>query len=156
IFGGAGLLCSLSFIFDWSLARRGDFIIAPATLGLIVGLFLIPVPHYHYYVLFLPLVALFGATFVIESVTKLADLRDRLTVGQWTSVAALISIAILTVLIFIAQGAESHWPLFLIIGYWFVVLFGCMALIFRRAPAVALVFFFVAMILGPLKRLQST
>ena len=154
-FGSAGLLCSLSFIFRRSSSQRGGFIIAPATLALIVGLFLIPFPHYQYYVLFLPLVAVFAATFLVESVAKLADLRDRLTVWQWTSIAALSSIAILAGLVLIGRGAGSHWPLFLIIGYWFGMLLGGMALIFMRAPAVALVFFLVAMIIGPLKRLQK-
>ena len=155
-FGSAGLLCSLSSLFGRSLPGRGDFIIAPATLSLIVGLFLIPTPYYQYYVLFLPLVALFAAAFLLESVIKLADLRDRLTVGQWTSIAALISIVILAGLVLIGRGAGSHWPLFLIVGYWFGMLLGGMALIFMRVPAVALVFFLIAMIIGPLNRLQNT
>ena len=155
-FGSAGLLCSLAFIFRRSSSQRGGFIIAPATLALIVGLFLIPFARYQYYVLFLPLVAVFAATFLVESVAKLADLRDRLTVGQWTSIAALSSIVILAGLVSIGRGVGSHWPLFLIVGYWFGILLGGMALIFIRAPAVGLVFFLVAMIIGPLNRLQNT
>jgi hypothetical protein len=155
-FGSAGLLCSFAYIFRRSSSQRGGFIIAPATLALIVGLFLIPFARSQYYILFLPLVAVFAATFLVESVTKLADLRDRLAVWQWTSIAALSSIVILAGLVLIGRGAGSHWPLFLILGYWFGMLLGGMALIFMRAPAVALVFFLVAMIIGPLHRLQST
>jgi hypothetical protein len=154
-FGSAGLLCSLSFIFTRSSTERAGFFIAPFTLALIVGLFLIPFPRYQYYVLFLPLVAIFAATFLVESVAKLTDLRDRLTVVQWTVVAVFSSMVILTLLVLIARGSGSDWPLFLIIGYWFGVLLACMALIFRRAPAVALVFFLVAMSVGPLKRYEK-
>lgn len=154
-FGSAGLLSALPFIFRPSSLPYGDFIIVPATVALIVGLFLIPVPHYQYYVLFLPLVAICAATFLVESVTKLADLRDRLMVWRWASIAALGSGAILTGVLLIGRGAGSHWPLFLIIGYWFVVLLGSMALIFMRARNVALVFFLVAMSVGPLMRLHN-
>src|SRR5262249_52397110 len=125
------------------------------TLALIVGLFLIPVPHYQYYILFLPLIALFAATFLVGSVTKLADLRDRLTVSRWASIVALSSLAVLAGLILIARGAESHWPLFLIIGYWFVMLLGSMALIFMGARHVALGFFLIAVSVGPLMRLHN-
>lgn len=155
-FGSAGLLCSLPFIFRRSSPQRGGFVIAPATLALIVGLFLIPFPLYQYYVLFLPLVAVFAATFLVDSVAKLADLRDRLTVWQWTSITALASGAILTGLMLIGRGAGSHWPLFVFTGYWFVVLLGCTALVFIRFQTLALVFFLVAMSVGPLKRLHDT
>jgi Dolichyl-phosphate-mannose-protein mannosyltransferase len=156
LFGSAGLLCSLPFIFRRSSLKSGGFVIAPAALALIVGLFLIPFPLYQYYILLFPLVAVFAATFLIDSIAKLGHLRERLTDWQWTSIAALISIAILTGLVLIGRGAESHWPLFLIIGYWLGALLSCMALLFRRAPGIALIFFLVAMIVGPMKRLQST
>jgi len=154
-FGSAGLLSALPFIFRPSSLPHGDFIIVPATVALIVGLFLIPFPHYQYYVLFLPLVAVFAATFLVEWITKLADLRDRLTVSQWASIAALGSGAMLTGVVVIGRGAGSHWPVFLIVGYWFVVLLASMALIFMRARNVALVFFLIAMSVGPLMRLHN-
>jgi hypothetical protein len=136
--------------------QRGGFIIAPATVALIVGLFLIPFARYQYYIFFLPLVAVFAATFLLESVAKLVELRGQLTVRQWTGVAALSSVVIVPVLLLIGQGSGSHWPLWLILGYWLGMLLGGMALILIRAPTVALVFFLVAMSIGPLNRLRNT
>jgi len=156
VFGSAGLLCSFAFIFRRSSSQRGGFIIAPATLALIVGLFLIPFARSQYYIFFLPLVAVFAATFLLESVAKLVELRGQLTVRRWTGVAALSSVVIVPVLLLIGQSSGSHWPLLLMLGYWLGMLLGGMTLILIRAPTVALVFFLVAMSIGPLNRLWNT
>jgi hypothetical protein len=154
-FGIAGVLYSIRSILSQSSLRHGDFFVVPSTFTLLIGLFLIPVPQYQYYILFLPLVAIFAAAFVVESVPKLADLKDRLTVWQWISVAASISLAILVALAILGHHAGSHWPWYLFVGYWFGVLLVCMGLIFKRASAIAVLLFSIAMSVGPLKRLQN-
>jgi 4-amino-4-deoxy-L-arabinose transferase-like glycosyltransferase len=156
VFGSAGLICSLAFVFRWSSSERGGFIIAPAAVSLVVGLFLIPFARSQYYIFFLPLVAVFAATFLLESVAKLVELRGQLTVRRWTGVAALSSVVIVPVLLLIGQSSGSHWPLLLMLGYWLGMLLGGMTLILIRAPTVALVFFLVAMSIGPLNRLWNT
>lgn len=60
---------------------RGDYIIGINLIGLIIGLFIIPVPWRQYYLIFLPLLALFAARFLINVVDELANSR---TTGTWT------------------------------------------------------------------------
>jgi len=59
----------------------GDYIIAINLVGLMVGLFIIPVPWRQYYLIFLPLLALFAARFLINVINELANSR---TDGPWT------------------------------------------------------------------------
>lgn len=57
--------------------RRGDSVLALNTLGLVIGLFIIPVPQQQYLLLFLPLLALHAADAVIGFVSILMVLRER-------------------------------------------------------------------------------
>src|SRR5262249_23468914 len=61
LFGIVGLINSLVAIFQKSLSKSGDFIVAPTTLSLVAGLFLIPFPYYQYYIAFLPTLAVIAA-----------------------------------------------------------------------------------------------
>jgi uncharacterized membrane protein len=153
-FGSAGLLYTLPHLFRRSSPSL-DSLITLATIALLVGLFLIPVPHFQYFVLFMPLVAIFAASFLVNSVTKLAKMRNCLTVWQWISVAALSSIVLLGGLISIAHGHRSHLPPFLVVGYWFGLCLATMVVAFGRKPILALVLFLVGMSVGSMKRLQS-
>jgi hypothetical protein len=53
--------------------RRGDFILVLNGIGLFAGLFLIPVPHRQYYLMFLPLMALCAAAAIVDGVDFLAE-----------------------------------------------------------------------------------
>ncbi len=57
--------------------RQGDFVLALNTLGLIIGLYIIPVPQRQYLLLFLPLLALHAADVVVGLVGLLIALQDR-------------------------------------------------------------------------------
>jgi hypothetical protein len=153
-FGSAGLLYTLPHLFRRSSPSLGS-LITLATIALLVGLFLIPVPHFQYFVLFMPLGAIFAASFLVNSVTKLAEMRNCLTVWQWISVAAMSSIILLGGLISIAHGTRSYLPPLLVVGYWFGLYLVTMVFAFRRKPILSLVLFLVGMSLGSMKRLQS-
>jgi 4-amino-4-deoxy-L-arabinose transferase-like glycosyltransferase len=51
--------------------RRGDYIVVVSGISLVTGLFLIPVPHRQYYLLFLPLMALCAAAAVVSAIDLL-------------------------------------------------------------------------------------
>jgi hypothetical protein len=156
ILGAAGSLVSLRSLFRKTLSLRGDFIILPSALSLIAGLFLIPTPQFQYYVFFLPLVAIFAAAFLLDSVAKLGKLRDQSTDGQWIVFAILCLTVILGIITRIAWGAGSQWPVYLVVGYWSAALFVSMAFVFLRMPAVALGLLFAAMSLAPLIRIHKS
>ena len=46
--------------------RRGDYVLVSSALSLFAGLFLTPLPYHQYYVMFLPLLALFAATSLVQ------------------------------------------------------------------------------------------
>ena len=72
-FGLLGLLWAVPKIFSGPSIERGDYIIAINLVGLIVGLFIIPVPYRQYYMMFIPLLALFAARFLVQIVEYLAS-----------------------------------------------------------------------------------
>ena len=74
-FGLMGLVWTVRNISGASFVLRGDYIIAINLVGLIVGLFIIPVPWRQYYLIFLPLLALFAAKFLINVINELANSR---------------------------------------------------------------------------------
>jgi len=80
-FGLLGLLWAVPKLISGPNLDRGDYIIAINLVGLIIGLFIIPVPWRQYYLMFLPLLALFAARFLINVIDKLANSR---TDGPWT------------------------------------------------------------------------
>ena len=80
-FGLLGWLWAFSRIISASSLDRGDYIFTINLAGLMVGLFIIPVPWRQYYLMFLPLLALFAARFLINVINELANSR---TDGPWT------------------------------------------------------------------------
>ncbi len=152
LLGIAGLIRSMVSMLCKTF-RTGDFILTPATLSLIAGLFLIPTPYYQYYVLFLPLAALFASGFLLELVGLLANLRTRLPVGRWVALVGTGSVVPILGIGLIARNSGSPWPLVVILGYWSAVILGTLILLFRRVPALALGFFFLGIIVGPLVRI---
>jgi 4-amino-4-deoxy-L-arabinose transferase-like glycosyltransferase len=76
-----GLLVGLSVIgvlgiglrmFSREAFRRGDYIVVINGIGLFAGLFIISVPHRQYYLMFLPLIAIYAATAMVDLVDFLA------------------------------------------------------------------------------------
>ena len=65
-FGLAGLLWSIYNLMSPDSIKRGDYIMVINLIGLIVGLFIIPVPWKQYYLIFLPLLGLFAARFILD------------------------------------------------------------------------------------------
>jgi hypothetical protein len=75
-FGLLGLLWAVPKLFTGPSFGRGDYIMAINLVGLIVGLFIIPVPYRQYYMMILPLLALFAARFLVEIIGYLANFRS--------------------------------------------------------------------------------
>jgi 4-amino-4-deoxy-L-arabinose transferase-like glycosyltransferase len=76
-----GLLVGLSVIgvlgiglrmFSREAFRRGDYILVINGIGLFAGLFIISVPHRQYYLMFLPLIAIYAAAAIVDVVDVLA------------------------------------------------------------------------------------
>ncbi|MGH7834472.1 MAG: hypothetical protein ACREQK_12560, partial [Candidatus Binatia bacterium] len=67
-----GLLSMTLRMFSREAFRRGDTIVAVNGIGLFAGLFVIPVPHRQYYLMFLPLMALCSAAAVVDAIEFLA------------------------------------------------------------------------------------
>jgi 4-amino-4-deoxy-L-arabinose transferase-like glycosyltransferase len=151
----AGLLQSILLIFQRSTGRRGDFILVPCTLALLVGLFVIPVPYAQYYLLFLPLVALFAAAFLLESVMRLIELRASLTPWQWISAVGFFCIPFIVFIVLLSREAGTHWPPLVVPAYWSFALLGCIALAFIKARTLSLVFLLVALSIPPMIRLHG-
>jgi len=61
-------------MFSTSSFIRGDFVIVICTAGLGVGLFLIPEPISHYFMMFIPLLSLLAADLIIKLTDALAEL----------------------------------------------------------------------------------
>jgi hypothetical protein len=155
LFGVAGLVGAIRRSTTHPSDSRGEFILVPATLSLLIGLFVIPVPHYQYYIFFLPLLSLFAAAFLTDSVDQLALRRDQLTGVQWLRLAAGVAGVILAALAVLGIGVGSHRPIALILGYWTAVMLGFSALMVIRAQGAAVALFLLGLTVGPVLRLRS-
>jgi Dolichyl-phosphate-mannose-protein mannosyltransferase len=77
---GAGIVACLASFWRREFVRRGDHLLLFPLLSLLVGAFIIPVPHRQYFLLFLPL----GALFAGEALTALlVKVRRRGLNGSW-------------------------------------------------------------------------
>jgi len=131
-----------------------DVIVAPSTLGVIAGLFLIPVPYAQYYLLLLPLAAMSAAAFLIDAVEFMIGLRQRGPGRDWWRSAGLRSLVVLIFLSMTAVGAGSNHPVAVTI-YWYAVLLVALVVLWMRYPRTSLAFFLIAVSLPPLKRLHD-
>lgn len=68
-----GVLSITLKMFSRSAFRRGDYVVALNGIGLFAGLFIISVPHRQYYLMFLPLMALYAATAMVDMIEFLAE-----------------------------------------------------------------------------------
>jgi 4-amino-4-deoxy-L-arabinose transferase-like glycosyltransferase len=75
--GLIGLARALGGMFTAAGSRRGDAVLALNTLGLIIGLYILPVPRQQYLLLFLPLLALLAADTLAGIIGLMVMLRDR-------------------------------------------------------------------------------
>ena len=155
--GVAGLLRGFAPLFRTEGRRApGTLVVAFATSALIAGLFVIPVPQYQYFVLFLPLMAVFAAAFLVDALTALAVLRDVVSPARWLSAAAMWGVATCGAITLIGIGTQSDRPLWLIVGYWAVVLVTTGMLVFVRYRRLALIAFLCGMTVNPMIRLQRS
>jgi hypothetical protein len=73
-FGLLGMIWAIYKSFTLGSFRRGDYIMVINLIGLLVGLFIIPVPWRQYYLIFLPLLALFSARFLTGVINDLIEI----------------------------------------------------------------------------------
>src|SRR5262249_36584036 len=113
-----------------------DFILLPATLGVLAGLFLIPVPYAQYYLLFLPLCALFASAYLIEAVDNLGKMQDDIDWREWISWVSPYCIAVFLFLGLICLSVGSDHPL-IVTAYWFSAFVGAAVLLRLKTPTFA-------------------
>lgn len=154
LLGSWALCASLSSMIS-RLHPTQDAIVVPTALSLIVGLFLIPLPHYQYYLFFLPLLSLFAADGCLTVADVLAKRRERLTAWQWSATTLAGLSAVLTLLALVALGAGSQWSPLLFVTYWLFALLASVILLYRQRQHAALACFLLAMSVGPIRRIQS-
>jgi len=159
-FGTVGLMRTLVDLFRQGTFRRGEFVLVLNAIGLIVGLFLMPVPYTQYYLLFLPLVAILAGTLLVEAVDMLTELRERQFRWLWPSSAAvglLLEVLLALKLGYTLQMAEpSHliekiYPTII----WMGVLVGVVMLLIRGRRDWALALLLIALSVRPLDQMLN-
>jgi hypothetical protein len=162
-FGTVGLIRTLVVLFRRDTFRRGEFILVLNTIGLIVGLFLMPVPYRQYYLLFLPLVAILAGTLLVEAVDILTELGERQYRWLWPSSVAVVLLAVLLglTLWYTLQMAKPHLltdTFYLSITFylimWIGVLVGVVILLIRRRRDGALALLLIALSVYPLDQMR--
>jgi 4-amino-4-deoxy-L-arabinose transferase-like glycosyltransferase len=157
-FGIVGLIRALVVLFRHDTFRRGEFVLVLNTIGLVVGLFLMPVPHRQYYLLFLPLVAILAGTLFVDAVATLAQLPERQYKWPWPSSVAVVLLAVLLgiTLWYTLQMAkprlltDTFYPIM-----WIGVLVGVVILLIRRHRDGALALLLIALSIYPLHQMRG-
>jgi len=134
----------------------GVLIVACSTVSLLIGLFIIPVPQYQYFVFFLPLIAVFAAAFLVDAVALATRVRAAVSPARWAMGAAVAWAAICLAVALIGVGAGSSRPAAAVVGYWAAAVALTAVLAFARRRQLALSAFLCAMAVNPLVRLQHT
>jgi len=151
-FGLLALLQHVPEIIKRKLSSRADLILVPSTFGVIAGVFIVPVPHAQYYLLLLPLLALFGAIGVVKTIETLWELRQQANSRKWIVSASYYVLGALVFLGLVSLGAGSPHP-YIVVAFWFCALAGGIIFLWLRVRLAALIFFLVMVSVPPLKRL---
>jgi 4-amino-4-deoxy-L-arabinose transferase-like glycosyltransferase len=89
IMGLTGVLASLAGLRRSDAVRQGIYIPIACLCSVVAGLFIIPVPYKQYYLLFIPLLALFAGSFFARGLNF--DVRDVIASGHRASVVSWLS-----------------------------------------------------------------
>jgi dolichyl-phosphate-mannose-protein mannosyltransferase len=139
-----GVLTLSKFLFDavkGKTSPQADCILFPCALSSIIGLWLIPAPFAHYYLIFLPLLSLFVADFVLDTARKLNSQCCHFMGRKWLRSIATGSLPLLVVL---AAVCRPHVAL-----YWYGALCLLVLLIFLRIQTATAVATFLVVISVP-------
>jgi len=112
----------------------------------------VPVPHAQYYLLLLPLLALFGAAGVVKTIETLWELRQQANNWKWIVSASYYVLGALVFLGLVSLGTGSPHP-YLVVAFWFCALAGGIIFLWLRLRLAALIFFLIMVSVPPLKRL---
>ncbi len=140
----AGVVRASATMFRGQGFQRAEYVCVLSCLGLCGGLFLIPVPYRQYYLMVLPLGAVFAAGLLTDTLDGAARVREGHWPRRWgLAVGTVLSGALLTaMLIFTVHMAKPRvWGARVYPTLWGVALLGAGALIWarRRHHALALV-----------------
>ncbi len=154
-----GLARSVAGIARAEVLRRGDYVLVLNTLGLLAGVFIIPVPYPQYFLTFLPLLALLGGTFLLDVVDAAVEVMRRRRAWRWASdtewaVAAVLAAVALGYALRVAQPPVLA-PV-LSMALWAGVLVLAVPLLLGRARQLALALVLAAASVHPLLRLAQT
>ncbi|MGK7885773.1 MAG: hypothetical protein AB4057_14245 [Crocosphaera sp.] len=76
-FSSLEVLIIISRLFKDRTFYRGDYLLVINYLGLLLGLFIIPAPLRQYYLMFIPLMGLLSAQFLVNYIDSLSDLKKK-------------------------------------------------------------------------------
>ncbi len=137
--GLAGLARGVLRLRHTDSRRRGDPLLLFSTGGLLLGLFVIPVPYRQYYLLFLPLLGILAGAAFLELVPTL-----RSSPVLWACVMAPAAII---------AGREMHGP---ILAVWLVGLAGSLGLLYlRKWPSAASALLLLTVAIHPAQQLRA-
>lgn len=146
-----GLLYSIRRIAEKRFRDGADKVLVPSALGVLAGVFIVPVPHAQFYLLLLPLLALFAAAAVVQTVENLYAARQAGDRWKWVVSASFGLVGVLLLLGLVSLGADSPHP-FLVVGFWFAAAVGAVFFLGLQQPVMALAFFSLMISLPPFKR----
>jgi len=151
LFGLLGLLYSVSEIIKAKFLCRADMVLVPSALGVMAGLFIVPVPHAQYYLLLLPLLALFTAAGIVKTIEMARAARQQGDRWKWIVSASYYLLGVWIWLGVVSLGTGSPHP-FLVVTFWFGAAVGAAFFLWLQQPLMALAFFTLMISLPPLKR----
>ena len=154
--GLAGLLRALIFMFRGDRFREGDFAPVLIASALVVGLFIFPTPNRQYYLMLLPLLAIFAATAIVHSLDFAANQLERGEKPDGASypVEDLFGLLVLVVFgltLLVARPFTPNGALYLVM--WITVLAGVIWLLRSRAREWAFALFLAALCVYPVQQM---
>jgi len=150
-FGLLGLLYSVGIFAREKVSASVDRILVPSVLGVLAGLFIVPVPHAQYYLLLLPLLAVFAAAGIVQVIETVYATRQTANIRRWIVGASYGLLVILVLLSVTSFGAGSPHPFF-VVAFWFCAAVCAAFFLWQQQPLAALAVFSVMISLPPVKR----
>ena len=98
-FGLIGMIWAALKAFRKEHFERIDYILIINLIGLLVGLFIMPVPWRQYYLIFLPLLSLFAGSFIIDTIDYFIPVVNDITRRKEPLIAAALFLVLLVILV---------------------------------------------------------
>ena len=127
ILGAMGLLHTAFMMYR--TVKRSDFMLLLHCAGFLIGMYIIPVPYAQYFMLFIPLICLFAAGFLVDSLDWVTHFRH--FVSELSVPYKIYSTALfVTGLYIISTALDITSPQEVIPAFWLMILFGIAAAVY--------------------------